>query len=57
MKVSQAIYRAGWKLRRLIGLPDEAMASLRKRYFGYGEWPELEASRENHRQTGHPDLR
>jgi hypothetical protein len=57
MKLSRAIYRAGWKLRRLIALPDEAMDSLRKRHFGYDEWPELEASRENHRQTGHPDLR
>jgi hypothetical protein len=57
LRLSHALWRFGWKVRRLFMLPDDAVTALRKRQLGYGVWPKFPASIENERQVGHPALR
>jgi len=56
LRVSGALYKWGWRLRRLLGLPVEIWEAQRRRALGYDEWPTLETSRENQQQRSHPTL-
>jgi len=57
LKISRGLYKATWKLRRLLRLPDEIWDGVKKRAYGYESWPTLEASVRNQRSSGHPDLK
>ena len=57
LKLSQGLYKATWKLRRLFRIPDELWDGVKKRAYGYGSWPTIDASVRNQRSSGHPDLK
>jgi hypothetical protein len=56
LQLTNTLARARTKIRRLLILPGDVRAVLRRRAFGYDAWPTLESEVLNEGATGHPDL-